>query len=523
MKVKTDNEKLNQMIKASLESIAYRQDKYLSGGIVESDDRWDNGFMYGKGKACYPRLFITQPLLEFGEFERIRHFLDFWKVCQSPEGNWGQCFNVEKPEPIVENGCAKSEIDTNAYILWHCDEYYHYTRDKKWLEENWQMIEKATEYLRTTYNEKFQMCLGIEEMVFRGKNVTGKSVDIGMPVGYSLHINGVCQKGLECASRLAREYGKDSLALKWGNLAEEIKAGIQKYLWNDDGKYYFAGIHENGQPFVTEPYLLPALWYQYVNNRLWNERTASTFWAVRDIYYNKDRIIPNTYWQLDFNMPGPDGRSILEGGASDSRRWSGMGVRLSLNALTSELLLSGGYPAVAAEEIDTLLKYTDESNLVPQHIITVGVGEETKNFKIYPDKPNAVDRGNLLHLSFFLSLAASLPGKIEDNDRIEIRPLLPDNLHLLEIKDLRVKDSLVSYRYQTDMPKEHGRTSMVLSATKPVEVLLSLRYKPSLKKITVDGIENSDYEEIASFSGKVHYVRIELKLESKEQKIIVEW
>ncbi|MBA7487208.1 hypothetical protein ES707_22770 [subsurface metagenome] len=133
-----------------------------------------------------------------------------------------------------------------------------------------------------------------------------------------------------------------------------------------------------------------------------------------------------------------------------------------------------------------------------------------------------MDRGNLLHLSFFLSLVASLQGKIEHNDEIEIRPLLPDNLHALEIKDLRVKDSLAFYRYQTDMPGEYGKTSMVINATKPVNILLSLRYKPPLKKMTVDGIEISHYKETTSFPGKVHYVQIELKVDKKKQ-IIVEW
>ncbi|MBA7500203.1 MAG: hypothetical protein GH144_01855 [Clostridia bacterium] len=521
MKIKTDSEKFNQMIAASLESIAYRQDKYESGGIVESDDRWDNGFMYGiggnRGKACYPRVFITQPLLEFGEFERIRRFLNFWKLCQSPEGNWGQSFNVENPKPMIQNGSPKQQVDTNGYVLWHCYEYYHYTGDKKWLKENWGMIEKGVEYLLTIYNERFQMLPGREEMVFRGKGI-----DINGPPGYSLHINAVCKKGLECSSRLAMEYGKDDLASKWSNYARWIGSGIQKYLWCASGKYYIAGIYEDGQPFIVEPFEMSAVWYQYVNDRLWDEKTASTFWAARNIYYNKDRIIPHTYWLLDYEVPGPDGRSVLEGGASNARRWSGMGVQLSLNALTSELLLRGGYPNAATEEIDTLLKYTDESNLAPEHIITVGVGEEVRNFKIYPDKPNAVDRGNLLHLSFFLSLVASLQGKIEHNDEIEIRPLLPNNLHTLEVRDLQVKDSLAFYRYQTDMPGEYGKTSIVINTTKPVNILLSLRYKPPLKKMTVDGTEISHYKEITSFSGEVHYVQIELKVDKKKQ-IIVEW
>ena len=47
-----DVKKLQAMLDASLESVAYRQDRYPTGGIVESDVRFDNGFVYGKGKTC---------------------------------------------------------------------------------------------------------------------------------------------------------------------------------------------------------------------------------------------------------------------------------------------------------------------------------------------------------------------------------------------------------------------------------------------------------------------------------------
>jgi len=66
---KSDNDKLNRMFSASLESIAYRQDRFDAGGIVESDHRQDNGFLYGGGKTCYPRVFLAKNLLAFGENE----------------------------------------------------------------------------------------------------------------------------------------------------------------------------------------------------------------------------------------------------------------------------------------------------------------------------------------------------------------------------------------------------------------------------------------------------------------------
>jgi hypothetical protein len=71
-------------------------------------------------------------------------------------------------------------------------------------------------------------------------------------------------------------------------------------------------------------------------------------------------------------------------------------------ALTQLLLLSGDVTR-ATEQIDVFTKYTNDSNLIPEHVNTLNSGK-LGNYGLYPSGYYWVDSGNLMHLSFFLRL-----------------------------------------------------------------------------------------------------------------------
>ncbi len=385
-----DQEKLQAMLNASLESIAYRQDKYPTGGIVESDARFDNGFLYGGGKICYPRNALAAPLLYFGMENRLRRAIAFWKACQDKDGSWGQAFEVVEPGPY--KGQHRMQTDTTGYVLRHCGAYYGHSRDGEWLRDNWEMIDKGAEYLIRLFDEKYGMVLGKEEAIIREE--TGET---DSPVGYYTHINAICEKGLREASELAMGVGDETKAGRFASYADKIKEGMDKHLWDEQERRCLWGMDSEGKAFRGAMWFSLMPWYV---NGVWDERGSSTFWYLWDKFYDKDPLIRKSYWSNDFT-------EAMEGRYSHHTKYTGVGPWIGVSPAIAQMLIWEAREDLAAEQINLVTQYTDESNLICEHINTIHPGSEGR-FKIYPEKPYAVDRGNLSHLSFFLNLAMVL-------------------------------------------------------------------------------------------------------------------
>jgi len=395
--MKVDREKLQAMLNASLESIAYRQDKYPTGGIVESDDRFDNGFLYGGGKACYPRTALAEPLPYFGMEDRLRKMIAFWKVCQDQDGSWGGSFQVDEPRPYTgpNRDRHKAQTDTTGYVLRQCGAYFRHSRDTEWLKNNWEMIDKGAEYLISILDGQYNMIPGREEAIVREE-----SGEVDSPKGYHVQINAVCEKGLRDASELALGIGHETKAGRFTSHADKIKKGMEKHLWDEAENRYLWGMDTQGKPFRGAMWFSLMPWYV---NRVWDERASSTFWYLWERFYDKDPLIPRSYWSNDYT-------DLLEGKYSFHTKYSGAGPWIGVSAAIAQMLIWESREDLAAEQINLITQYTDDSNLICEHINTIHPGSEGR-FKIYPEEPYAVDRGNLMHLSFFLNLAMELCDK----------------------------------------------------------------------------------------------------------------
>lgn len=530
MKLKTDNEKINLMIEASLESIAYRQDKYKSGGIPESDPRVKGGGYYSNDRE--PRVFsinrVVPFLLEFGEVERVRKLINFWKMTQSKKGIWPRSLSADKPTPLTEaeetdylSGKSLVQTDKMGYVLWDCGLYYEYTRDNFWLRENYLMIQKAADYLiNYQFNEKYKLLYGSEEII---------ADSIASPKGYFMHINSVCAAGLKEASRLGKYYGNEKSSLKWLNYAQRIEKGIEENLWDKENKRYYVGINEDGKYYSTaEEMCLRPIYYH--RRGKWDKRMDSTFWYLREKMYNKDPKIPFSYWKGELPVP------IEEISQTTYTAYNGFGPWPQVSCMVATCSLVAGYPEIAAEQINIATTFTPEHNLFPEHINTLHGGKEGKRLKeqgailgtiiydTYPEGSNySVDPGCLFSLSEFVELVLFLIGKEENARVIKLRPKLPNNMHKIEVKKLKVKEALISFDYQTDMPSEHGKTILSIKADRTIKFTLSLRCQLPLKKVTINGGEISDHKETTSFSGKVNYAEVDVAAGEGKKKIEVEW
>ncbi len=503
----TDNQKLNQMVQASLESIAYRQDKFNTGGIVESDDRFNNGFLYGDGTCCYPRVWLVRSLITMGQIERAEKFCRFWLKAQLENGQFQRCHRVDDPNLTFFARDLK-ETDTNGYVLKHWGEYIEATNDFQFLEDCIPGVIKLVDILEGFYNPEFQMCEGAEEVIL--KNPEGETGNDGQPhiPGFNLQINTAVMDGLYYASNMLKKADKTLLAAKALKLSENIRQGIQKHLWNEKEQRYLFGIGPEGNPYLGDMWF--SLLFAYCQEK-WNAFADKTFWYLWDKFYDKDPLIPHSYWSNDFSL-------LMKGKCSRHSRYTGAGPFIGVSPAICQMLMMSGRMDLAGEQLKLILDYTDDSNLIPEHINTLSTGQEG-SFKIYPEIPCRVDRGNLMHMTFFLNLIRFMSGVRRDGI---LAPMLPEGLKTLDVSNLNFNGQLIGFSLRVDHKNNKGKTTLELSLQEHLDNPVAVQSGCSVKKVTMNGIEQNNFRILNLYSGESDIVVID-HLEGNNVKIEVDW
>jgi hypothetical protein len=379
--------KLTQMCIASLESVFWRQDQYDTGGIVESDSRVDGGRkLYWPW--CWPRTYIVEPLLLLRQFDRVKKFCNFWLRCQKTDGSWLHCYDVRDYSEFP----GWPETDNVGYMLWHFSQYVKTSEDYSWLKQNWQKVQSAADFLLSKFDSTIKLIWGQEEAHIPGFEK--------MPIRFSLHINCICAKGLLAASELAHLMGYDDLAGRYSATGMDIvQNGIRKHLWDTDNCTFSFGLTEDGTRLTAAvAWMTPIPFWLF---DFFDDLLCDTLKFQKKSLYNKDPKIKHTYWIYDFDL-------VLKKNKPLENKYSGFGVQIGTLPVIIYASLKAGLFEHAAQQIGILLEFTNpESNLVPEHINTVHPGE-LGNYSLYPKPYYYVDSGNLLHLSFFLTLIARI-------------------------------------------------------------------------------------------------------------------
>jgi len=375
------------MATAGMESVYWRQDRYPTGGIVESDERVDGG-KKPYWPYCWARTYVVEPLLVAGRFDRVRRFVDFWLKCQQPDGGLF-CSNFDVRD------CRKHgfwpETDNVGYMLWHFGNYVEATGDRDWLEANWRAVEAAGKFLEGKYDPELKMIWGQEEAEPPGSD---KYI-----IRYSLHINCVCALGFISAGKLAEMRDEPAAAKRWRAIAETILSeSVAEALWDEKEKTFAYGFAEDGHR-VTWPGGWLTLMPFWLFDRF-DDRLAGTLAYLKEHLYNKDALIPGTYWDYDFSP-------LLDAGKRPETKYSGYGVRIGGLPVHIDALIRAEQYDHAEEQLQKMIEFTSpEDNLIPEHVNTLHAGNPRRGYSVYPDPNCAVDPGNLLHLSFFLTLLA---------------------------------------------------------------------------------------------------------------------
>ena len=178
---------------------------------------------------------------------------------------------------------------------------------------------------------------------------------------------------------------------------EVLTQGIEQRLWDEQERTFSYGLTEEGRRLTA-----PALWMTLMPFWLYDrfdERLPDTLSYLRKRLYDHDPRIPGTYWFYDYSP-------MLSGQVPLENRYSGIGVAIGgLPVLIHALLKAGDYDH-AREQLGVIIRYTNpENHLICEHINTLHPGK-IGDYGTYPHPYYYVDSGNLLHLSFFLTLMA---------------------------------------------------------------------------------------------------------------------
>lgn len=525
MELLTDHPKLNRMWENAVESIEFRQDSYLSGGIVESDLRINRG-RDTYWPWCWPRTYVIIPLLEAGEFGRVKRWLNYWMKLQNDEGGWLHCYDVRDGTAYYQ----WEETDNVSYILWYAWEYLRYSGDDNWAAQHFLQIDKAVQYVKKLFHQEKGLIYGKEEGAFI---VDGEIQDLSVCYGH--HVNAVCAKGLLAASEIAvwlqnraispskegypvHDPALAEKAREWGELGRILLENCHEKFWMEDEGYYSVGLLADGTPVkgvhdiffmqMARAYILgiadeyAVRNWSYIKARLEDfEKLPSTVGVSLKLrqklspeWYNIQPII-GQYPVIAKNLLFIGKRKeaayfvdlALRYVRADDNYLMGESVDWRVQPPIPRTPFREGYPDLNKVKPDLFTRhiYDMEGNYlrterIEKHPMDISEVRGQGKQEFYSREP-----GNLLHMSFFMEMVTSFLGRSWEPKGFA--PLLPVNVHFIKVKDWRFMGGSTDFEFRDDENCDTGSTSLFISGSLPEPITIGMRVgKPEISLIIND-------------------------------------
>ena len=223
-----------------------------TGGIIAAPEVDENLTQCGRYAYCWPRdaVFMTKAMdiLKMNK-ETEKFYKVFCQKTQSKNGMWEQRFYTDgKLAP-----CWGYQIDETASVVFGVYEHYKYTNSEKFLKENLQMCEKATDFLKRYIKDWVEPAFKSEE----NENTDHKyhiSYDLWeMCEGVHLYSLASIYSAFASMLKIYDVLGKDVSDFENNRLKQEkvekskkeieklqleIKKYINKYLYDEEKKSY---------------------------------------------------------------------------------------------------------------------------------------------------------------------------------------------------------------------------------------------------------------------------------------------
>ena len=210
-----------------------------TGGLLASPEI-DEGFAKcGRYAYCWCRdaAFITEALDRCGLSGAVDRFYRWAVMTQDESGVWHQRY-------YMDGNLAPSwglQIDETGSAIWGMLKHYKATRDRNFLADVWDSIEKAVNYLINF--------IDIET------GLPGPSYDIWEERwGEHAYSAAAVHAGIRAGAEAARILGKPAEIIgRWETAAESIRLAIAENLWNESLGRFLRSIRTKLNPWGDEP------------------------------------------------------------------------------------------------------------------------------------------------------------------------------------------------------------------------------------------------------------------------------
>ncbi len=182
-----------------------------------------------------------------GYTDEAKDALYFAKSIQNPDGSFYTHYEVDKS---ISNTFPDETDQTGLYVY---GVYFHYsaTSDVSFLEEMWESVERACDYLMSMQNEQ-------------GLVYTQGSLHEwpGVSQGYEPWTQACSYAALKAGAQIAKILGYLSLASEWEEVADKVRQGTIDYLWNPSINSFCQRLHQGEQyTWADIKMLTPSLFY----------------------------------------------------------------------------------------------------------------------------------------------------------------------------------------------------------------------------------------------------------------------
>lgn len=214
-----------------------------NGAVMASTDTTMLNYRRDSYAYCWPRdaSFAMWPLLRLGYKNELKTFFTFCRDVLSPDGFLLQKFRPDGAVgstwlPYVVSGRVIPPIqeDETAIVIFLFGEYIAQTKDRATLVEFYpSLVVPAANFMASYIDETTKLphaSYDLWEEKFLTTTYTVATV----------------YGALNAAAKMAERLGKQSDAVRWQTVAEEILQAAQKLLFNNQRNYFFKG-------FVNDP------------------------------------------------------------------------------------------------------------------------------------------------------------------------------------------------------------------------------------------------------------------------------
>lgn len=234
-------EELRTSVRKSLLVLKTHIDKH--GAVIASTDTTMKNYTRDAYAYCWPRdaSFVLWPLLRLGYRDELTAFFDFCRTVlhkdgylmhkYQPDGALGSSWH---PYIVGHRVIAPIQEDETAIVVFLFGQYFELTGDKNVLEEFYPSLIKPMADFMAGYIDETTKLPHATYDLWEEKFLT---------TTYSV---GVTYAGLLSAVKLAEQIGHNDDAVKWQNVADEMRAAAPGMLYNPDKEFFYKGyVHKS--------------------------------------------------------------------------------------------------------------------------------------------------------------------------------------------------------------------------------------------------------------------------------------